>query len=73
MSLLAIESFILTALSWTTSQKQIKHLLEDEDFQQWESFRDSLVSRWSIGNLAVGGLLLENVVVDQSIFSVVLS
>jgi hypothetical protein len=28
MSLLAIESFILTALSWTTSRKRIKHLLD---------------------------------------------
>ena len=63
MSFLAIESFLLTALSWTTSRKQIKHLLEDEDFRHWETFRDSLVKRWSNGNVVVGGLPLENVVV----------
>ena len=66
-----IESFVSTALSWTTPQKQIKYLLYKRDFQQWEIFRDSLVNRWLNGNIVVGGLPSENIVVDQSILSVV--
>ena len=73
MSLLAIESFLLTALGWTTPQNQIKDLLDRKDFDEWETFRDSLVSRWSNGSVVVGSLLSENFVVDQSIFSVVWS
>ena len=71
MSLLAIESFLLTALGWTTPQNQIKDLLDRKDFDEWETFRDSLVSRWSNGSVVVGILLSENFEVDQSIFSVV--
>ena len=71
MSLLAIESFILTALGWTTPQNQIKDLLDRKDFDEWETFRDSLVSRWSNGSVVVGSLLSEDFEVDQSIFSVV--
>ena len=76
MSFHAFESSVLTALSWTTSHKQIKDLLDKKDFQHWETFRDSLVSRWSNGSVVVGGLhliLLENFMVDQFIISVVWS
>jgi hypothetical protein len=71
MSPLAIGSFASTVLRWTTPQKQIKYLLAEKDFQQWETFRDSLVQRWLNTNIMVGCLPLENAVVDQSIFSVV--
>ena len=71
MSLLAIGSFVSTVLSWTTPRKQIKYLLGEGDFQQWETFRDRLVHRWLNANIVVGGLPLENAVVEQSIFSVV--
>lgn len=71
MSLLPVESFVLAALSLTTPRKQIESLVEKKDFQQWEIFRDSLVSRWSSGNVVVGRLSLENIMVDQCIFSVV--
>ena len=71
MSLLAIGSFVSTVLNWTTPQKQIKYLLAKKDFEQWETFRDSLVQRWLNTNIMVGGLPLENAVVDQSISSVV--
>jgi len=56
MSLLAIGSFVSTILSWATPQKQIKYLLDKKDFQQWETFRDSLVHRWLNGNIVVGDL-----------------
>ena len=55
MSLLAIESYVLTVIGWTTPQNQIKDLLERKDFNEWETFRDSLVSRWSNGSVVVGG------------------
>lgn len=71
MSLLAIESYVLTVIGWTTPQNQIKDLLERKDFNEWETFRDSLVSRWSNGSVVVGGFPLKNFVVDQSVFSVV--
>ena len=71
MSLLAIESFLLNALGCTTPQNQIKNLLDRKDFDEWETFRDSLISRWSNGSVVVGCLPSENFVVDQSIFSVV--
>jgi len=38
---------------WMTPKRQIKHLLECDDSQSWEAFRDGMVRRWTNLNIVV--------------------
>jgi len=69
-------SFMSLLISWTTPHRQVRYLLAQRNFKDWEAFRDSLVRRWTNLNVvcglimgAISTILFANFSIDPAAFA----